>query len=1054
MLFLTTLLFTSFTSLVFSADYDNHWARDIIANAIENNIAYGNGDGDFMPDRNITRAEFITLLVNSKKITNNSLITALNDVSPQAWYFKSIAAAEEEGIVKGYSDGGFHPDEFLTRQDAITFVCRAYKINPPDNNFFISFSDINYVSDYAKKYVYFSINNNIISGYENNTIKPLNNITRAEALQLITTFDSKKEEFSSVPEFSKNYPKISPKGSENNVTVELKTTTKCSVYYKVVKKNTYSSYLTPPKEEINTFLASIDNPSQTVIANIVLDSYNEEYNIFFMPVSSDGNHGKIERLKDVKALAYSEGDGSVENPYIIYDENQLDYIRYCQNKHFKLANDLTLTKNWTPIDASEGYFGSLDGNGHKISNLTITNNNVNSGFFSEIKNGIIKNLMIEANVVSKNNVGIFAGKSENCTITGCIAYGNVTATQNNAGGIAGINNGTIENCLVISEKINSIANAGGIAGSGNGIIKNSLSAVKEINSDMYSGGIAGINNTGTIENCLAANLVVTDLFTTGSGRITTSKENGITLNNYCFKETLTNSDATFFLKDNNNGQDVSWNDIISVNLYKDNLNWNFNKNWKINDNTKSNFILPIPSAFNDIEITQGITPYAPIKISNSEEFKAITSDSHYMLVNSIHFNGVWDKENIIFNGSLNGNGFTLYDIEIPYSENKDTYALFGTINGAVRNLNIRNFKTEGIDTVSVISSENYGIIENCKIWADITADQVNKAVACASFTATNYGNILNCESNVNYIIRGNSITAGGIVSHNEGFIDNCSFKGNITISSNGINSSVSAGGITGFNNEGFIYNCYTKSSMNIKSCSSYVGGICGIMNSGEIFKASANCDIKASTSETSVSSSYTGGITGLSNSGAVIHSFSTGSIASVSTKNYSGGITGFNTTANIQNTYSLNTVSQTGGHVIPSEKTAYAGGICGYNESGFILSNVAINPWITSNGYIKRVSNSYTEDCLFDNYAYEKMITELSETTDPQNGIPIDLKTLRNPEFFFLPIYMDGKLGWSSDRYEEENPIWTFTRSYYNYNFPTLKNVKYQSEIILPTELR
>jgi len=271
-----------------------------------------------------------------------------------------------------------------------------------------------------------------------------------------------------------------------------------------------------------------------------------------------------------------------------------------------------------------------------------------------------------------------------------------------------------------------------------------------------------------------------------------------------------------------------------------------------------------------------------------------------------------------------------------------------------------------------------------------------------------------------------------------------------------ITASTSVGGIAGFNNEGFIYETYTNPQFEIKAYTNYTGGICGILNSGEIYKASSKGKMKTYSSNTSISTSYTGGICGLSVSGLIFESFSALGINTESTVNYSGGISGFNSGANIQCTYSLNTLSQQGGSFMPSEKIAFSGGIAGFNESGFLSDNVAINPWIVSNGSVKCITNCENPEFLSNNYSYEKIISSAQKhEKDYCDGTPLGISTLKNTGFFFTPLYKGGKLGWSSTIYDGADATWQASKTNNNiFSFPILNGVKYQNEFISPSEFR
>lgn len=1052
-LLISLAFFCAFPS-VKARDFDNHWARETIISAMEKNLLKGTGDGNFEPDRNITRAEFVSLLINYSNITSDALYTSFTDISPTAWYFEAIAVAQEQGIIMGYENNAFCPDKQISREDAVTLACRAYKIDPLFDSYPEGFKDASSVSDYSLAYIAYATENKILSGYGDNTLRPKNSLSRAEALIVLENFSRLSQTFDEVPYFTEGYPRISNKGKVNTITVEFKANMPCRIYYKAVKKDTSLSYITPKKEEITTYLKYIPNSKTTVTANILLDSYNQDYNLFFIAVSDLGAKSGISKLKDVKALAYSEGDGSKANPYIIYNENQLDYIRYCQNRHFKLANDITLTKKWTPIDASGGDFGSLDGGGHAIYNMNINSKDQNVGFFSVIKNGEIKNLTISGDVTGKTNVGIFAGKSEATTIKGCLASGFVKAISNNAGSFTGINNGVIENSVGACYSVEATANAGGISGSGNGKILKCLSATHSVLSDMYAGGISGINNNGIIRDCVAANINVADFLSYNSGRITTSKESGYTINNYGYVNMTSNDAAVIPDKDSINGEDVSWSDILDKSFYEKILKWDFSSMWAMPDKSKSTFILPLPKSAGDLVLSSGITPYAPKKISTPDGLLNINPEFHYLMTNDIHFDRVWKmpSEDSAFNGSFDGGGFTIYGIELPYDDYTHSYSMFGTIyDGIIRNLNISNVKAEGNDHMAILAVSNYGAIENTTVSGKISAHQVNSSVALGGITAFNYGKIDNCDVKLDLYINASSATVGGISSHNEGFINNVSSTGTINAVGKGISSSFATGGISGFNNEGFIYNAFSNFDININGYTNYTGGISGILNSGEIYKSSSKGKIKTNSNNTAISTSYTGGIAGLSNSGLILNSFTSSDIVTTSTKNYAGGISGYNQEAIIQNTYTINTISQSGTGFLKDEEVAFAGGISGFNERGFISDNVAINPWIISFGASKLISNSPLE-FLSNNYAYNP---KNQNTQSPENGIFVSLYEIKDREFFTKPIYKGGKLGWSGDKYDGEDAVFLTSGKYSNlYIFPTLNGVKNQQEFITPAELK
>lgn len=125
-----------------------------------------------------------------------------------------------------------------------------------------------------------------------------------------------------------------------------------------------------------------------------------------------------------------EGEGTIDNPYKIYTEEDLNQIRYDLDAYYILKNDITLTNDWVPIGTYYNPFmGGLDGDNHTIHNLKITNNNEDDvGLFGYVftrfpysydNNGnlidvneetYIKNLVIEnADILSNGDAGILIG---------------------------------------------------------------------------------------------------------------------------------------------------------------------------------------------------------------------------------------------------------------------------------------------------------------------------------------------------------------------------------------------------------------------------------------------------------------------------------------------------------------------------------------------------------------------------------------------------------------------------------------------------------------------
>lgn len=158
-------------------------------------IAYIKGypDGTFGPDLPITRAEvasiFSRLTVKKMDIATDA-VSSFSDVDADAWYANAVAFMEQEGIVKGYEDGTFKPDNQITRAEFAVIASRFYELEEVNENIF---EDVT-----SEHWAFFEINsaykNSLINGYEGNTFKPDNKITRAEVVTIINRMTGRNAE--------------------------------------------------------------------------------------------------------------------------------------------------------------------------------------------------------------------------------------------------------------------------------------------------------------------------------------------------------------------------------------------------------------------------------------------------------------------------------------------------------------------------------------------------------------------------------------------------------------------------------------------------------------------------------------------------------------------------------------------------------------------------------------------------------------------------------------------------------------------------------------------
>lgn len=167
---------TSFT------DLDSHWAQDTVEKLAGLGVIGGYPDGSFRPDANITRAEFTTILVKALNLQATGSVSSFSDTVGH-WAQSSIATAAALGIVGGYSDNSFKPDQPITREEMAVIATKSLKLAEVSGE--TGFVDNSLISSWAKGSVRSAVNAGIMNGYPDNSFNPQGNTTRAEAATVI-----------------------------------------------------------------------------------------------------------------------------------------------------------------------------------------------------------------------------------------------------------------------------------------------------------------------------------------------------------------------------------------------------------------------------------------------------------------------------------------------------------------------------------------------------------------------------------------------------------------------------------------------------------------------------------------------------------------------------------------------------------------------------------------------------------------------------------------------------------------------------------------------------
>ena len=145
------------------------------------------GDALFFPAKNITRGDFVTMLVKICDLESDFQSEPFLDIKEDSYNYKPIMTAASLNLVRGDEKGNFNPDAEITREDICTILFRTMrymqKVRQMDNadEYLKDFKDSDKVSEYAKDAVAGMIRAKIIIGNESGLLNPKSNMTRAEA---------------------------------------------------------------------------------------------------------------------------------------------------------------------------------------------------------------------------------------------------------------------------------------------------------------------------------------------------------------------------------------------------------------------------------------------------------------------------------------------------------------------------------------------------------------------------------------------------------------------------------------------------------------------------------------------------------------------------------------------------------------------------------------------------------------------------------------------------------------------------------------------------------
>jgi hypothetical protein len=169
------------------SDMEKHWSRTYVEQARAKGLVEGIGNGLYDPSRQVTRAEFVTMLIRALGRTSDreENETAYDDVKHGAWYYDKVMQAKAMGLLAFADDKRFSPHQPLTRQEMASILSSAFKLERPQTApsaiSLNEYSDIGDANPALLEDIRLMVQLGIMKGMSETTFGPTDRTTRAQA---------------------------------------------------------------------------------------------------------------------------------------------------------------------------------------------------------------------------------------------------------------------------------------------------------------------------------------------------------------------------------------------------------------------------------------------------------------------------------------------------------------------------------------------------------------------------------------------------------------------------------------------------------------------------------------------------------------------------------------------------------------------------------------------------------------------------------------------------------------------------------------------------------
>ncbi|MGN0164515.1 MAG: S-layer homology domain-containing protein [Candidatus Ornithomonoglobus sp.] len=169
------------------------WFFEAVESMADLGVVNGVTDTAFEPQTEVTRAMFAAMLYRYEGEPQTDYAMTFKDVPADAYYTEAVRWAASAGIINGYDEDTFAPDDRITREQAAAILYRYAKtagcdMSVGENTNILSYDDAFIISEYAIPALQWTAGFGVMSGRTDTTLNPLDNLTRAETAQVIYNY--------------------------------------------------------------------------------------------------------------------------------------------------------------------------------------------------------------------------------------------------------------------------------------------------------------------------------------------------------------------------------------------------------------------------------------------------------------------------------------------------------------------------------------------------------------------------------------------------------------------------------------------------------------------------------------------------------------------------------------------------------------------------------------------------------------------------------------------------------------------------------------------------